>query len=57
MIPYIIIIIFSLAIIVAVIVTGVLFNKSVIKTENKHSLDLANSDCASHKLLSSLDSH
>jgi amino acid transporter len=57
MIPYIIIIIFSLAIIVAVIVTGVLFNKSVKKTENRHSLDLANGDCAPHKLLSSLDSH
>jgi hypothetical protein len=57
MIPYIAIIIFSLAIIVAVIVTGVLFNQSVKKTENKNSLDLANSDCAPHKLLSSLDSH
>ncbi|KAJ7875519.1 hypothetical protein B0H14DRAFT_2715580 [Mycena olivaceomarginata] len=45
MIPYITIIIFSLAIIVAVIVTGVLFNKSVKKTENKHSLDLVNGDC------------
>ncbi|KAJ6492661.1 hypothetical protein DFH09DRAFT_1377003 [Mycena vulgaris] len=44
MIPYIIITIFSLAIIVAVIVTGVLFNKSVKKTENKHSLNLANGD-------------
>ncbi|KAJ7782159.1 hypothetical protein B0H14DRAFT_2960208 [Mycena olivaceomarginata] len=44
MIPYIIIIIFCLAIIVAVIVTGVLFNKSVKKTENKHSLDLVNGD-------------
>ncbi|KAJ7825070.1 hypothetical protein B0H13DRAFT_2442939 [Mycena leptocephala] len=40
MIPYIIIIIFSLAIIVAVIVTGALFNKSVKKTENRHSLNL-----------------
>ncbi|KAJ6527462.1 hypothetical protein B0H19DRAFT_1196072 [Mycena capillaripes] len=40
MIPYIIIIIFSLAIIASVIVTGVLFNKSVKKTENRHSLDL-----------------
>ncbi|KAJ7823194.1 hypothetical protein B0H14DRAFT_2826891 [Mycena olivaceomarginata] len=40
MIPYIIIIILSLAIIVAVIVTGLRFNESVKKTENKHSLDL-----------------
>ncbi|KAJ6535667.1 hypothetical protein B0H19DRAFT_1183946 [Mycena capillaripes] len=39
-IPYLIIIIFSLAIIVAVIVTGLLFNKSVRKTETRHSLNL-----------------
>jgi hypothetical protein len=57
MIPYIIVIIFSLAIIVAVIITGVLFNKSVKKTENKHSLDLVNGNCAPQKLLLSLDSH
>ncbi|KAJ7208934.1 hypothetical protein GGX14DRAFT_543353 [Mycena pura] len=43
MIPYIIIITLSLALIVAVIVTGIRFNESVKKTENKHSLDL-NSD-------------
>ncbi|KAJ7205535.1 hypothetical protein GGX14DRAFT_458571 [Mycena pura] len=44
MIPYIIIIILSLALIVAVIVTGLRFNESVKKTENKHSLDLVNGD-------------
>jgi hypothetical protein len=52
MIPYIIIIILSLAIIVAVIVTGLRFNESVKRTENKHSLDL-NSNRALHTLLSS----